>query len=341
MKRLVSVLKQLDDSVMKYVRHVILVTPAIGSNTLVFSYLKQAGYAAEVISLSTYYAATKGYESSVNVLTKGVKKKIYIGSVWENSELCRKISSLLQQLGIEVELVKNPYEAESRNISIYVHPPIFMNEYALDIIFRGNNSIKYAYKFYPEGPLTQYVIHDIVEQWKEISFLLTYCKVERFNLLMFLNDDNYPVRLQSLSRDDIENFLFFDAIKQEYLIYIRYTALLIDPFSEPDEKGRYFDFSAVPIQKIYQDQEGYWHVPRIPKEEYYRLKLLQGIARWASVRTHTIDKFIKNYEQKLHWFKQVHKELMISHDFIPQDFGDDLRVICNALKIKGSLEHHE
>ena len=33
---------------------------------------------------------------------------------------------------------------------------------------------------------------------------------------------------------DIENFENLPAIHQEYLLYVRYTAILIDPFSNPD-----------------------------------------------------------------------------------------------------------
>jgi hypothetical protein len=331
----ISVIKNIDNLIMKYVRRIILVTPAIGSNTLVYGYLRSAGYNVEVISLSSYYASTRGYESSVKVLTNGVKKKIYIASTQENSDICGKLSGLFQRLGIETEVTKNAWEAESRNISIYVHPPIFMNDYALDFIFGSENTVKYAYKFYPEGPLTQYVIHDLLEQWKEISEILTGFNVSRFNLLIFMNDDNYPVMPQSLSRDDIENFLSFEPIKQEYLIYIRYTSLLVDPFSVPDKNGRYFDFSAIQIQKIYQDEDGYWRVPRIPKEEYYRLKILQGIGRETGIQTPVIDKFIGIYEEKLNRFRKRHGDYRLSDDFITRDFSSDIAIIRDNAEIEG------
>ncbi|RCX19406.1 hypothetical protein DFR58_103151 [Anaerobacterium chartisolvens] len=328
----ISVIKQLDAEFIKQLQCVVLVSPAIGSNSLVSGFLKSLGCSAEVISFSTYYAATKGQNSAVEVLTKGVKKKIYIGSTSKDSATCGQLSYLLCQLGIAAELMISPYEAESRNISIYVHPPIFMNEFALDIIFGEDKTVKYAYKFYPEGPITQYVIHDLLEQWKEISEILNCFNVERFNLLKFMNDDNYPVRPQSLSRDDIENFTSFDAIKQEYLLYIRYTSLLIDPFSIPDMKGRYFDFSAVPIQRVYQDKKGCWHVPRMPKEDYYRLKILQSIACNLSLSTPTIDKIINNYERKLQQFVQQNKGDLLSDDFVPMSLDEEAAIICNKIR---------
>jgi hypothetical protein len=331
----ISVLKQLDVELMKQVRCVVLVSPTIGSNSLVSNFLKQSGCSAEVVSFSTYYAATKGTTgrgSAVEVLTKAVKKKLYIGSSNNNSNACSQLSDLLHQLGITVEIMRNPYEAESRNISIYVHTPIFMNEFALDIIFGEDKTIKYAYKFYPEGPITQYVMHDLLEHWKEITRILNAFNVESFNLLKFMNDDNYPVQSQSLSRDDIEYFTSFEAIKQEYLLYIRYASLLIDPFSTPDVNGRYFDFSAVPIQKVYQNQEGYWCVPRVPNEDYYRLKILQGIARNLTLSTQTIDRLIENYERELEQFSQRNKDYLLSDDFIPKNFDEEVALICNEFR---------
>ncbi|MDQ0920325.1 opine metallophore biosynthesis dehydrogenase [Paenibacillus sp. V4I5] len=337
----ISVIKQLDVALLKHVQCVVLVSPTIGSNRLFSNFLQRNGCSAEVISLSTYYAATKGtngQNSAVEVLTKAVKKKIYIGSSSKNSEACGKLSDMLQQLGVTVEQMRNPYEAESRNISIYVHTPIFMNEFALDFIFGGEDqTVKYAYKFYPEGPITQYVMRDLLEQWTEITGILQAFNVERFNLLQFMNDDTYPVRPQSLSRDDIENFTSFDAIKQEYLLYIRYASLLIDPFSTPDAEGRYFDFSAVPIHKVYQNQEGYWCVPRVPNEDYYRLKLLQGIAQNLTLSTPTIDTMIERYEQKLKQFAQQHKEDLLSDDFVPKCLDEEVALICN----EGNINQHE
>ncbi|MHB9294251.1 putative staphylopine/pseudopaline/yersinopine synthase [Hollandina sp. SP2] len=189
----ISVIKQLDISVLRHVQCFILVSPTIGSNSLVNSFLKQSGCSAEVVSFSTYYAATERRNSFIEVLTKNVKKKIYIGSTHKDSEIYKKLIYLFQQFGIMVELTTSPCEAESRNISIYVHPPIFMNEYALKSIFREDKTIRYGYKFYPEGPLTQYVMHDLLIQWKEIMDIIHHFKVEGFNLLKFMIDDNYPV----------------------------------------------------------------------------------------------------------------------------------------------------
>ncbi|MNO69556.1 hypothetical protein D3C76_604120 [compost metagenome] len=325
----IRVLEQLDIEILKHVKCMVLVSPTIGSHRLVSHFLQQSGCTAEVISLSTYYAATKGKSSSIEVLTKGVKKKIYLGSTNKNSEAVLRFIDWLGLLGIAAELTGDPFAAESRNISIYVHSPIFMNEYALDYIFGEDETVKYAYKFYPEGPITQYVIHDLLMQWEEITGILNGFNVERFNLLQFMNDDNYPVRSESLSREDIHNFTLFSAIKQQYLLYIRYASLLIDPFSVPDANGRYFDFSSVPIQRVYQNEAGYWCVPRIPNEDYYRLKILQGIARNLAIRTPTIDKMINLYEHKLKLFAMTHRGCLLSDDFTLKNLDEEVTIICH------------
>ena len=55
-----------------------------------------------------------------------------------------------------------------------------------------------------------------------------------------------------MDEGDIEHFEILPDILQEYLLYVRYTAILIDPFSQPDENGHYFDFSAVPFKQVYK-----------------------------------------------------------------------------------------
>lgn len=227
--------------------------------------------------------------------------------------------------------MKSPIEAETRNISLYVHPPLFMNDFTLRAIFGDLESKKYVYKLYPEGPITQYLIRDMLAQWKEIMNILGKLNIENLNLLKFMTDDNYPVRLESLSRHDIENFNHLEAIHQEYLLYIRYTALLIDPFSEPDKDGKYYDFSAVPIRKMFVNREGYLDIPRMPKEDYYRIKIIQGIAKYLNLNCPTIDKFIKTYENKIEKVAQSHEDELLSNAFVVQSFDEDLNMICSEV----------
>lgn len=227
--------------------------------------------------------------------------------------------------------MESPIEAETRNISLYVHPPLFMNEVSLSAIFGDQDTKKYVYKIYPEGPITPLLIREMLAHWKEIMNIISKLHIKGINLLKFMTDDNYPVRLESLSRHDIENFPIFETIHQEYLLYIRYTSLLIDPFSEPDKDGKYFDFSAVPIRKMFINREGDLDIPRMPKEDYYRLKIIQGIAKYTDSSCPTIDKFILTYESKLEEVAQSHKEIRLSAAFAVQSFEEDLNRICNEI----------
>lgn len=329
----IDVLKQIDDKVLKQVKCIVLVSPTFGSNSLIIHYLNTIHSSAEVISFSTYYGDTRWLHDwpSNEVLTTGVKKKTFIGSTNYPSENVDTLCKLYEILGITLEVMKSPIEAETRNISLYVHPPLFMNDFSLNVIIGDIETKKYVYKLYPEGPITQYLIRDMLTQWKEIMTILKKINIESINLLKFMTDDNYPLRLESLSRHDIENFNDLETIHQEYLLYIRYSSLLIDPFSEPDKDGKYFDFSAVPIRKIFVNREGYLDIPRMPKEDYYRIKIIQGIAKYLELNCPTIDKFIKTYESRIQKFAQSRRGELLSHAFAVQSFEEDLNMICGEI----------
>jgi Uncharacterized protein conserved in bacteria len=333
----IEVLSQLNGKLLEQVKCIILISPTFGSNSLLKQYMKEIGYFPEVISFSTYLGDTRWLHGtpSNQAKTTGVKKRLYAGSSHRPSRNLDKLCDLYSRLGIALEVMPAPIEAESRNISLYVHPPLFMNEFSLSVVFKEVDSKKYVYKLFPEGPITPRLIREMREYWQEISTLLERIGLKGLNLLKFMTDDNYPVRPESLSRQDIENFTRLDAIGQEYLLYVRYASLLIDPYSEPDGEGRYFDFSAVPLRPIFVNKDGYWDIPRMPKEDYYRIKIIQGMARTVEVRTPTLDRFIATYENKIEETAQRLKDEPLSEAFLVQSFEEDL------LRISGELVSEE
>ncbi|MGG4442721.1 opine metallophore biosynthesis dehydrogenase [Brevibacillus fortis] len=339
----IEVLQQIHDQVLQQIKCIVLVSPTFGSNSLLRHYLNSIHSNAEIISFSTYLGDTRWFHDkpSNRVITTGVKKKVYIGSTYSPSQYIKRFCELYEQVGIDLEVMDSPFEAETRNISLYVHPPLFMNDFSLRVIFGEETNKKYVYKMFPEGPITQYLIRDMLAQWKEITNVVEKLNMKGVNLLKFMTDDNYPVRLESLSRDDIENFVHFETIQQEYLLFIRYTSLLIDPFSEPDSDGRYFDFSAVPIRKMFVNREGYWDIPRMPKEDYYRIKIIQGIARFIDVSCPTIDTFIDTYERKISEVARTREGERLSDAFVVQSYEEDLKMIGSEIgKGIGSKKPH-
>ena len=82
------------------------------------------------------------------------------------------LQDYMSSLGIEAERTSHPIEAESRSITTYVHPPLFLNSFSLQEIFSLTRSSKYMYKLYPEGPITPDAIRSMVRLWKEISSIL-------------------------------------------------------------------------------------------------------------------------------------------------------------------------
>ncbi|WP_339832416.1 opine metallophore biosynthesis dehydrogenase [Paenibacillus sp. FSL R7-0272] len=329
----IDVLQEINDEFVKQLKFVILVSPTFGSSLLVSQYLLERNASPEIISFSTYLGDTRWVheQPSNEVITTGVKRKVYIGSTVPSSTYVQQLSELFERLHISLAVMSSPLEAETRNISLYVHPPLFMNDFSLEVIFGEQRVQKYVYKLYPEGPITPALIRSMRSQWQEIRQITDRLHIQGVNLLQFMTDDNYPVRLESLSRQDIEQFDQFEAIHQEFLLYIRYASLLIDPFSEPDANGTYFDFSAVPFRRIFINREGELDVPRMPKEDYYRIKMIQGIARHVNVDCPTIDHFIATYEAKLQEVTRTHPDQRLSTAFVIQSFGQDVRMICNGL----------
>ncbi|MCR2806585.1 opine metallophore biosynthesis dehydrogenase [Paenibacillus soyae] len=329
-----DVLGQLDNEVVRSLACVVLVSPTFGSGMLVSGYLRSIQAGAEVISCSTYIGDTRWREKepSGHVVTAGMKKKIFVGSDRQSSGNAVMLAGAIASFGIEASITGATLEAETRNISLYVHPPLFMNDFSLKAVFDEPASKKYVYKLYPEGPITQQLIRELLAHWKEITAVLKALNIKGVNLLKFMTDDNYPVRPESLSRRDIENFEQLDSIHQEYLLYIRYASLLIDPYSEPDEQGRYYDFSAVPFKPLFMNREGCLDIPRMPKEDYYRLKIIQGIARRTGTDCPTIDRFLGRYENKIAEVANKRKGEPLSPAFAVQHFEEPLSIIFRGIE---------
>ncbi|OMP66265.1 opine metallophore biosynthesis dehydrogenase [Domibacillus epiphyticus] len=297
-----EVLKSLSLKKLKKAKTMILLSPGIGSNFLIERHFKEELEKIELISFSAYYAATK-YERSEKegtaVLTKALKKRIYLASSKKNSFFLTLVSTFIESLGVQCQMAASPIEAESKSITTYVHPPLFMNSFSMNQILRKEQSLKCMYKIYPEGPITQHTIRAMVRLWKEISAVVECFGAQPINLLQFLNDDNYPVHEKTLSREDIDMFHSFSKEKQEYLLYIRYSAILIDPFSIPDDKGKYFDFSAVPFKQAEIDSNGKWVIPRIPLEDYQKLKLIYELAQSAGIQMPQALSLLQTFEREV------------------------------------------
>lgn len=344
----VHVLELLQRQVLHRLQCVVLISPTFGSNALVTEYLQENRCTAEVLSFSTYLGDTRRLDDKPfnYVLTTAVKRKVYAGAAFtdcetaaiESAQSAEAFQELYRDAGISLEVVNSPLEAETRNISLYVHPPLFMNEISLGVIFDRPAVPKFVYKLFPEGPITMQLIKELLRQWEEISALVRKLGGAPVNLLQFMVDDNYPVRPESLPRHEIDRFPQLSPVQQQYLLFVRYASLLIDPFSEPDEAGKYFDFSAVPIRHIFINHEGAWDIPRMPKEDYYRIKIIQGIAKDAGLQCPMIDAFIDRYEHMLSAAARKLQGETLSEAFTIQSFERDIRRICRQLlpSIRGS-----
>ncbi|MDE1463690.1 opine metallophore biosynthesis dehydrogenase [Spartinivicinus poritis] len=338
-----SVLALLPLETLTCLKSIILLSPSFGSHLLVSQHLESRKVNCEVICLSNYFAATKyriSNETKVlnHAVTKACKKKLYLSSSQHGSEALLALQKLLLATGIESQQLFSGLSVEARNITSYVHPALFINKFSLDQIVAPGVIPKYMYKLYPEGPITPNVIKKMVGIWYEISAVVLTLNAEPINLLQFLNDDNYPVHELTISREQIDSFCDLTVIEQEYLLYIRYSAILIDPFSQPNEKGGYYDFSAVPYPKASFDS-GRLILPRVPVEDIKSIYLFKALSKFFSLQCPTIDGLIDCFEG---WYE----EKIQNNDLIKQwaecaEQTASQIVSTNKKLVRGTLEEYK
>ncbi|SCS67952.1 opine metallophore biosynthesis dehydrogenase [Staphylococcus caeli] len=331
-----SVIQQMPQTVLENLHHIILISPTIGSHMIVQQQLTGINADVEVVSFSTYIGDTRVTNEVTphQVMTTGVKKHVYIGSTTnkKDSDFMVMMQRLFENVDVCLIALDAPLMAESRNSSLYVHPPLFMNDFSLNVILNGSDVPVYVYKLFPEGPITMNLIHEMRLLWQEITLILEKLNVPSLNLLEFMVKENYPVRKETFSEQEIKNFQKLPAIHQEYLLYVRYSAILIDPFSKPDSNGKYFDFSAVPFKQIYQNDQGMLQMPRMPYEDYYRTTIIRQIGALVGIETPMIDRLLQRYALHISKFVEVHTEFEYSEQFQIKHFEADVYLINNYLK---------
>lgn len=298
----------LPENTLNDVKQVVLISSMFGGHQLVNGFFHSKDLSPNITVFSNYYAATKFsvcgntddvQTAGVKVITKAAKKRVYVHEKQKGGDVASTFVHVLGNVGIDVVEMDNAFSVEGRNITAYVHPAFFITPFSLNHILSQNGDKKYMYKLFPEGPVTQSAIKTLVDLWRDISTLISHHSGTPINLLQFLNDDNYPVHEETISREQINGFSNLSSIEQEYLIYIRYTAILIDPFSTPDKQGRYFDFSAVPYAKG-EVKDGNLILPRVPLEDLQTLYWIQALATHSKLRLPAVERILDIFESWLH-----------------------------------------
>ncbi|EPK0248875.1 opine metallophore biosynthesis dehydrogenase [Serratia marcescens] len=302
-----DVLRQVPWAALPQLRSLILLSPSIGSGLMAQSLLQEAGQShVEVISLSSYYADTKyqNAEQPYRAYTKAFKQRIYLAGAGTRSD-CAELDwlcSLLARHGIDAQRCNSQLAAERFSITNYVHPPLALAETTLQAIFQPQAPIQYLYKTHPEGPICPEAIADMLALSQDYQQLLNRLGIEAINLLRFLNDDNYPVPPRMVSRRWIDQFPQLAPTEQCYALFTRYTALLVDPYSGPDAQGRYYDFSAVRVARVFQDAQGRWRLPRVPQEDVRKLRVLVLLAQRLDVEMPAAQRLLARFQQALQHF---------------------------------------
>jgi hypothetical protein len=302
-----DVLRQVPWATLPHLRSLILLSPSIGSGLMVQNLLQAAGQShVGIISLSSYYADTKYQDAAqpYRAYTKAFKQRIYLAAQRPASDGAELdwICSVLAHHAIDARRCDSLLAAERFSITNYVHPPLALADTTLQAIFQPQAPVQYLYKTHPEGPICPEVIADMLELSEDYKRLLNHLGVEGINLLRFLNDDSYPVPSRMVSRRWIDHFPQLAPAEQRYALFTRYTALLVDPYSEPDAQGRYYDFSAVRVARVFQDAQGLWRLPRVPQEDVRKLRVLVLLAERLGVDMPAAQRLLARFQQALQSF---------------------------------------
>jgi staphylopine/pseudopaline/yersinopine synthase len=259
----------------------------------------------ETVSISSFFGASKRIDGQ-RFSVRGLKKRVYAGSSLGERAL-EPVRAVLQTAGVDMVAVRSPLEAEARNITTYVHPALFINSFALAQVLRFETSQASMYKLFPEGPITRDTMETMAALWREISCVLQGLDVQPINLLRFLNDDNYPVRPESVPPEVLEQFPTLSHVDQSFWLYVRYASLLVDPFSEPDPvSGRLHDFSAVPFPCVRRVSPTEVQLPRIPLEDYRTLLSYREEALRQNLPVPTIERLCSTFESAVAAFAAEH-----------------------------------
>lgn len=271
------------------------------------AHLSLSGRAGEVVSISSFFGASKGVAGQPGCFSvRGRKRRVYAGSTLGPSPGLATLENVLALARVELVRSNSPLQAEARNITTYVHPALFINAVALDSILRWQPSTTtWMYKLYPQGPITRPVMETMVALWREISAILSSLGVPPLNLLQFLNDDNYPVLPESIPPEVCRDFPKLDPVDQAFWLYVRYASLLIDPFS--GDNGSYHDFSAVAFPHVRRTGAGQAELPRIPFEDYRTLLLYQQVARRRRLPCPQLDTLCSSFEKAVARFEGEHQ----------------------------------
>ncbi len=268
---------------------IVLLNPCLGNSSRVQGMVGPD----RVLSLANFWGAAKCQDDGV--ILKAVKKRVAVGS--SNGALLNEVCRLLDTVGLGTAPCNSCVEAELRNITLYVHPVLCLAPLSLRCAFGLDSSPKYLYKLFPEGPVERRRTELYARYAQEVMAIGSALGARPFNLLAFLHRDNYQVPVCFLEPQEVDQYPELDSRRRGDLLYARYSGLLIDSLSEPDEKGRYFDFSAVPIEGVRFDSEGTPLVPRLIGESLFQVLTLRRLAAELSLEAPALEQLWQEYLQ--------------------------------------------
>lgn len=295
------------DLCLKNLKQILLMSSMIGGCLILKGMLKKKGASPNIIIFSSYFAkscftSNPTDKHPLTVITKKVKKQVYLYLSESNDILLRALQNVLEKIDVQVTPLDNPFSVEGRNIATYIHPAFFINTFSLDHILSNEGEAKYMYKLYPEGPITMSLIRELLLHWKSISRLLEHYSAQQINLLQLLDDEHHRVHEKTISKEKIDSFNELHEMEQEYLLYVRYSTILIDPevLSESEHDSRSFSSSAKPYIKG-RIKKGKLHLPSKPLEDLQTLYWLNRLVHNSNLSSPITFQPIEVFEN---WIKE-------------------------------------
>jgi len=258
----------------------VLCSPGLGSGARVTELVGHQ----RVFSLSNFWGAAK-YRSG-EVVLKAIKRQVYGGSPCDG--LGERMKSLLGDAGVNLSLLPSCLGAEFYNINLYVHPVFSLAPLSLRFALGLESVPKYLYKLFPEGPIERRRMRLYASYVQEVMELGQQLGRPPFNFLAYLHRDVYGVPSCFLEESEVGDFPTLSSERRGDLLFARYTGLLVDSSSQPDKNGRYFDFSAVPVERVsYQGEK--IRLTRLLGEDLFHLTLLRRLSRSFHFSTPAFD----------------------------------------------------
>lgn len=285
------------------------ISTRVGSAAEIIKALSECGMNPDdftVVSLGTYYAATKKIENmNCTANTRAIKQSIPVGFSVDNHQAKQAMYNMLATIDTRVDIQGN-LEAELGNANTFVHAQYMSVPEVLGRVFNPEEK-GFMYRVWPEGAATPETFMRMQKAETEINEVVKQLGGSPKNLLHILVNELYPVPEEQISQAEVEQYPYLSEGERALLLSAWFWGRQKDPFAQKDAVTGELPphLSAVKLQTVtYNEGTSQWEVPRIPTEDYEALVLIKYIAEELRIPVPTIDYMVESFEEAVQQFSQ-------------------------------------